>query len=140
MMELRRIEADYPELAIPDSPTQRVGGAIRDGVQKAAHSSAMLSLDNALDDAELRDFDRRACERAGAETLDYVGELKLDGVSMAVRYAGGRLVLALTRGDGEQGEVITPNARTLRRCRRPFHRRRWTWPVCRTISRYAARS
>ena len=67
MMELRRIEADYPELAIPDSPTQRVGGAIRDGVQKAAHSSAMLSLDNALDDAELRDFDRRACERAGAE-------------------------------------------------------------------------
>ena len=114
MIELRRIEADYPELAIPDSPTQRVGGAIRDGVQKAAHSSAMLSLDNALDDAELRDFDRRACERAGAETLDYVGELKLDGVSMAVRYAGGRLVLALTRGGGEQGEVITPNARTLR--------------------------
>ena len=114
MIELRRIEAKHPALVTPDSPSQRVGGAPREGVEKAAHSSAMLSLDNALDDAELRDFDRRACERAGAEMLDYVGELKLDGVSMAVRYAGGRLVLALTRGDGEQGEVITPNARTLR--------------------------
>ena len=114
MIELQGIEADHPALADPNSPTQRVGGKPREGVEKAAHSSAMLSLDNALDDADLRDFDRRACERTGAETLDYVGELKLDGVSMAVRYADGRLVLALTRGDGEQGEVITPNARTLR--------------------------
>ena len=73
----------------------------------------MLSLDNAFDEAELRDFDRRARELAEADELDYVGELKLDGVSMAVRYAGRRLDLALTRGDGETGEVITPNARTL---------------------------
>ena len=114
MIELRRIEAEQPALVTPDSPSQRVGGAPRDGVEKAAHSSVMLSLDNAFDDAELRDFDRRARELAEAEALDYVGELKLDGVSMAVRYAGGRLDLALTRGDGEQGEVITPNARTLR--------------------------
>ena len=114
MIELRRIEAEHPALVTPDSPSQRVGGAPREGVEKAAHSSVMLSLDNAFDDAELRDFDRRARELAEAETLDYVGELKLDGVSMAVRYAGGRLDLALTRGDGEQGEVITPNARTLR--------------------------
>ena len=114
MIELRRIEAEHPALVTPDSPSQRVGGAPREGVAKAAHSSVMLSLDNAFDDAELRDFDRRARELAEAETLDYVGELKLDGVSMAVRFAGGRLDLALTRGDGEQGEVITPNARTLR--------------------------
>ena len=114
MLELRRIEAEHPVLVTPDSPSQRVGGAPREGVEKAAHSAVMLSLDNAFDDDELRDFDRRARELAEAEALDYVGELKLDGVSMAVRYAGGRLDLALTRGDGAQGEVITPNARTLR--------------------------
>ena len=114
MRELERLEARFPELVTPDSPTQRVGGAPREGVEKAAHSSVMLSLDNAFDDAELRDFDRRARELAEAETLDYVGELKLDGASMAVRFASGRLDLALTRGDGVEGEVITPNARTLR--------------------------
>jgi len=113
MLELRRIEEEHPELMTPDSPSQRVGGAPREGVEKASHSSPMLSLDNALDDDDLRDFDRRSRELAEVETIEYVGELKLDGVSMAVRYTGGQLVLALTRGDGEQGEVITPNARTL---------------------------
>ena len=114
LRELQQLEVDHPELVTPDSPTQRVGGAPRNGVEKARHSSEMLSLDNAFDEAELRDFDRRARELADADELDYVGELKLDGVSMAVRYAGGRLDLALTRGNGETGEVITPNARTLR--------------------------
>ncbi len=114
LVELRRIEAEHPALVTPDSPTQRVGGAPREGVERAAHSSAMLSLDNALDDAELRDFDRRARELAEATELDYVGELKLDGVSLVVRFAAGRLALALTRGDGVRGEVVTPNARTLR--------------------------
>ena len=114
MRELQQWEARFPDLVTPDSPTRRVGGAPREGVEKAAHSSVMLSLENAFDDAELRDFDRRARELAGAETLDYVGELKLDGASMAVRFVSGRLDLALTRGDGVEGEVITPNARTLR--------------------------
>ncbi len=114
LRELQRIEAAHPALVVPDSPTQRVGGAPRDGVERAAHSSAMLSLDNALDEAELRDFDRRARELAEVDELDYVGELKLDGVSLAVRFAGGDLALALTRGDGVRGEVVTPNARTLR--------------------------
>lgn len=113
ILELRRIEEEHPELTTPDSPSQRVGGAPREGVEKASHSSPMLSLDNAFDDAELRDFDRRLRELAEMEGIEYVGELKLDGVSMAARYMGGQLVLALTRGDGEQGEVITPNARTL---------------------------
>ena len=114
MIELRGIEAEHPDLVTPDSPTQRVGGAPREDLEKAPHSSVMLSLDNAFDDDELRDFDRRARELADVETLDYVGELKLDGVSLVVRYAGGAPSLALTRGDGEQGEVVTPNARTLR--------------------------
>ncbi|MCY4028522.1 MAG: NAD-dependent DNA ligase LigA [Acidobacteria bacterium] len=114
LRELERLEAEHPDLVHPDSPSQRVGGAPRDGVEKAPHSSAMLSLENAFDDADLRDFDRRARDALCADVLDYVGELKLDGVSMAVRYRAGRIVLALTRGDGEHGEVITPNARTLR--------------------------
>ena len=136
LRELQGLEARFPDLVTPDSPSQRVGGTPREGVDKAAHSSAMLSLDNALDDGELVDFDRRARELAGQDVLDYVGELKLDGVSMAVRFgperdatggngkaqpgfpgdpgAASRLLLALTRGDGVEGEVITPNARTLR--------------------------
>ena len=114
LRELQRLEARHPRLITPDSPSQRVGGAPREGVEKARHSSAMLSLDNAFDDAELRDFDRRARALAEVEALDYVGELKLDGASMAARFAGGRMELALTRGDGVTGEVVTPNARTLR--------------------------
>ena len=137
LRELQKLEALHPQLVAPDSPSQRVGGTPREGVDKAAHSSIMLSLDNALDDGELVDFDRRARELAGLDVLGYVGELKLDGLSMAVRFrperdragddAGARLprlleerdadshlTLALTRGDGVTGEVITPNARTLR--------------------------
>lgn len=112
--ELAALEAAHPEFAHSDSPTQRVGGAPRAGVEKAPHSSGMLSLDNAFDDEALSGFDRRARELAGAAELDYVGELKIDGVSLVVRYAAGRMRLALTRGDGVQGEVVTPNARTLR--------------------------
>ena len=115
MRELLRIEERHPDLITPDSPSLRVGGgAPREGVERARHSSAMLSLDNAFDEAELRDFDRRACKLAEVDELDYVGELKLDGVSMVVRFVAGLLDLALTRGDGEHGEIVTPNARTLR--------------------------
>ena len=89
LRELQHLEGQHPALLTPDSPTQRVGGAPREGVDKASHSSAMLSLDNALDDAELVDFDRRARELAGLDILDYVGELKLDGLSMAVRFGPG---------------------------------------------------
>ncbi len=114
MRRLEGLEAEHPELADPDSPTQRVGGAPREGFQKAAHSSRMMSLDNAFNEDEVREFDRRARELADQEELDYVGELKLDGISMSVRYAAGRLDLALTRGDGVVGEVITENAKTIR--------------------------
>ena len=116
MRDLQEIERRFPGLVRPDSPTQRTGGAPREGVEKAAHSARLLSLDNAFDDAELRDFDRRAREllAVGESAVEYVGEFKFDGVSMAVRYSGRHLSLALTRGDGQQGEVITPNARTIR--------------------------
>ena len=114
MRELRDLEAQHPELLTPDSPTQRVGGKPREGFVKVAHSSPMLSLDNALDEGELRDFDRRVRELLrGAEFL-YVTELKLDGLSMAAHFRDGRFVQAVTRGDGVLGEEVTENARTIR--------------------------
>lgn len=113
MRELRDLETADPKLIVSDSPTQRVGGRPREGVEKANHSSALLSLDNAFDEAELREFDRKARDLLGADALDYVGELKFDGVSMAAHFEDGQLKLALTRGDGVQGEVVTPNARTI---------------------------
>src|SRR6202161_1765338 len=114
MRELRDLEARHPELLTPDSPTQRVGGKAREGVVKVAHSAPMLSLDNALDEGELRDFDRRVRELLrGAEFL-YVTELKLDGLSMAAHFRDGRFVQAVTRGDGVVGEEVTENARTIR--------------------------
>jgi DNA ligase (NAD+) len=114
LRELQKLEAAHPELVTPDSPTQRVGGAPRVGFTKLSHSSPMLSLDNALDEGELRDFDRRVRELLSGEPFEYIAELKLDGLSMAVHYGNGSLQLALTRGDGTTGEDVTPNARTIR--------------------------
>ena len=114
MQRLQALEKEHPELMTADSPTQRVGAPPREGFQRAAHSTQMMSLGNAFNDEELRDFDRRARELVDAEALDYVGELKLDGISMAARFSGGSLEIALTRGDGSEGEIITENARTIR--------------------------
>jgi DNA ligase (NAD+) len=114
MKRLEALESQHPELITPSSPSQRVGGAPREGVEKAPHSSPMMSLDNAFNEDEIRDFDRRACERLEVEALNYVGELKLDGLSLSARYAEGTFSLALTRGDGTTGEVVTNNARTIR--------------------------
>jgi len=114
VLRLRRLEAEHPEYVTPDSPTQRVGGKPREGFVKVRHSSPMLSLDNALNEGELRDFDRRVRELLGGEPYRYVAELKLDGLSMATRYENGLLVRAITRGDGLEGEDVTENARTIR--------------------------
>lgn len=114
MRELQAIEAAHPELVTPDSPTQRVGGKPREGFVKVRHSSAMLSLDNALDEGELRDFDRRVRDLLAGEAYRYVAEAKLDGLSMAARFEDGRFHLAITRGDGVEGEDVTDNARTIR--------------------------
>jgi DNA ligase (NAD+) len=114
MRELQRIEKAHPDLMTSDSPTQRVGGQPREGFTKIRHSAPMLSLDNALDEGELREFDRRVRELLAGESFNYVAELKLDGLSMAVHYADGLLRQALTRGDGAVGEDVTANARTIR--------------------------
>lgn len=114
MQELQGLETAHPELITLDSPTQRVGGAPRDGFRKVPHSVSMLSLDNALNEGELRDFDRRVRELLKGEPFEYVAELKLDGLSMAVRYQEEHFALAITRGDGSTGEDVTENARTIR--------------------------
>jgi DNA ligase (NAD+) len=114
MRELKALEDAHPELITPDSPTQRVGGKPREGFVKVAHSSPMLSLDNALGEEELRDFDRRVKAGLGSEDFAYVAELKLDGLSLAVQYENGRLKQAVTRGDGTVGEDVTENAKTIR--------------------------
>ena len=114
MRELQALEEAHPELVTDDSPTQRVGGKPREGFVKVAHSSPMLSLDNALNEGELRDFDGRVRGLLGGEEFEYVAELKLDGLSLAVHYRDGKFAQALTRGDGSTGEDVTENARTIR--------------------------
>ena len=115
MRELQALEAKHPELASPDSPTQRVGGRPREGFVKIRHSAQMLSLDNALNEGELRDFDRRVHELLGPGTEPaYIAELKMDGLSMVAHYRDGVFVQAVTRGDGLVGEDVTENARTIR--------------------------
>jgi DNA ligase (NAD+) len=114
MNELKRIEAEHPELITPDSPTQRVGGKPREGFVKAKHSSPMLSLDNAYSEEELRDWEQRVHELSGRTDLEYICELKLDGMSLALVYRDGRLERGITRGDGNVGEDVTLNVRTVR--------------------------
>jgi DNA ligase (NAD+) len=113
MRELQSLEEAHPELVTSDSPTQRVGGQPRAGFQTAAHSSAMLSLDNALNEGELVAFDKRVRDLLQGAPYDYVAELKLDGLSLALRYRDGSLQSAITRGNGREGEVVTENARTI---------------------------
>jgi DNA ligase (NAD+) len=119
MNELKAIEAEHPELVTPDSPTQRVMGRAAEGFQKVPHSRPMLSLDNAYNEQELRDWDRRVRELAGSLPVRYVAELKMDGLSLALHYEVGadgeaRLQRGLTRGDGQIGEDVTTNVRTIR--------------------------
>jgi DNA ligase (NAD+) len=108
MRRLSDLEKAHPELLTPDSPTQRVGGKPRAGFVKVSHSTQMLSLDNALNEEELRDFLNRIGD------VRYVTELKLDGLSMAAHYRGKQFAQAVTRGDGQVGEDVTENARTIR--------------------------
>src|SRR5579872_1897831 len=114
MNELKALEAENPKLITPDSPTQRVGGTPREGVVKVAHSSPMLSLDNTYNVEDLRNWERRVHELSGRKDIDYVCELKLDGMSLALRYEDGHLVHGITRGDGSVGEDVTLNVRTVR--------------------------
>jgi DNA ligase (NAD+) len=119
MNELKRLEAEHPELHSADSPTQRVGGKPAEGLKKVRHSRPMLSLDNAYSAEELADWDRRVRELADGLPVEYTAELKLDGLSVALRYApadggGATLAAGVTRGDGQTGEDVTSNIRTIR--------------------------
>ncbi len=114
MQKLKDLEADDPSLITPDSPTQRVGGKPREGFVKVPHSSPMLSLDNTYNEDELRDWERRVHELSGQSEVDYVCELKLDGMSLALIYEDGKLARGVTRGDGSVGEDVTLNVRTVR--------------------------
>ncbi|HVA71768.1 MAG TPA: NAD-dependent DNA ligase LigA [Candidatus Limnocylindrales bacterium] len=114
MNRLKALEAEHPGIVTPESPTQRVGGTPREGFQTYRHTRPMMSLDNAYTFDELRDFDRRVRELAGRETVEYVTEHKFDGLSLALIYEDGALVRGVTRGDGQTGEDVTPNVKTIR--------------------------
>jgi DNA ligase (NAD+) len=114
MQQLKQLETEHPDLITSDSPTQRVGGKPREGFVKVPHSSPMLSLDNTYSEEELRGWERRVHELSGRSDVDYVCELKLDGMSLALIYEKGKLVRGVTRGDGSVGEDVTLNVRTVR--------------------------
>ena len=114
MQQLKDLEIENPLLVTPDSPTQRVGGKPREGFVKVRHSTPMLSLDNTYSEEELRGWERRVHELTGRSDVDYVCELKLDGMSLALIYEDGKLSRGVTRGDGSVGEDVTLNVRTVR--------------------------
>ena len=112
--DLQKLEAAHPELITPDSPTQRVGGRPAEGFPEVVHTRQMLSLDNSYNIDELRAFDERCRRLAEGRPLEYVAELKIDGLSLSLQYENGVLARGVTRGDGRIGEDVTQNARTIR--------------------------
>src|SRR6476659_94656 len=114
LRELQALERDHPDLVTPDSPTQRVGGRAAAGFATVEHATAMLSLDNVYNEEELRAFDERVRKGIDGTQAAYVAELKIDGLSIALTYENGSLVRGATRGDGERGEDVTANVRTIR--------------------------
>lgn len=111
--ELVALEAEHPEFVTPDSPTQRVGGEVLDQFQKVTHTNPMLSLSNAFSKEDLEEFDARL-RKLTNRAIEYVCELKIDGLSIALTYQNGQLVLGATRGDGTTGEDVTGNVRTIK--------------------------
>jgi DNA ligase (NAD+) len=114
MVKLRELEDQYPDLLTPDSPTQRVGGAPREGFTSVRHKTPMVSLDNAFSFETLGEFDRRVQELTGRKKVDYLVEHKFDGLSLSLLYEKGKLLRGVTRGDGTTGEDVTPNVKTIR--------------------------
>lgn len=114
MRELRDLEAQYPDLVTPDSPTQRVGIAPAEAFAAVRHRQAMLSLDNVFSDEELQAWGARVERTLGGREVDFVCELKIDGAAVSLTYEDGRFVRGATRGDGEQGEDVTANLRTIK--------------------------
>jgi DNA ligase (NAD+) len=113
LRELQTLESKYPQLISSDSPTRRVGAAPVKEFGEVRHEVRMLSLDNSFTDEELADFDRRVRERLGEDEIEYAAEPKLDGLAVSLLYQDGQLLRAATRGDGESGEDVTENVRTM---------------------------
>jgi DNA ligase (NAD+) len=111
--ELKQIEAKHPELVTTDSPTQRVGGQPIAGFETVRHRQPMLSIDNTYSADELREFDRRLRRMLPGEAITYIVELKIDGVAISLTYEDGRFTVGATRGDGERGDDVTHNLRTI---------------------------
>src|SRR5438309_7733824 len=111
--ELVELETEYPELVTPDSPTQRVGGPPSDAFAKVTHRVPMLSLNNAFERDQVREFDRRVRRTLGEVEIEYVTELKIDGLAMSLLYEDGRYAVGATRGDGYVGEDVTANVKTI---------------------------
>jgi DNA ligase (NAD+) len=114
LKELQDIEAQHPELRTPDSPTQRVGGKPIEGFREVVHREPMLSIDNTYNAEELREFDKRVRKALRGEPVTYVVELKIDGVAISLTYENGLFTLGATRGDGDRGDDVTHNLRTVR--------------------------
>jgi DNA ligase (NAD+) len=114
LARLIEIESEHPELVTTDSPTQRVGGRPAEGFEEYVHRRPMLSLDNSYNIEDLRAFDERCRKLADGRPFEYVAELKIDGLSVAIHYEKGLLVRGVTRGDGRRGEDVTQNVRTIR--------------------------
>src|SRR4051812_31107772 len=114
LKRLAGLEAKHPELADPNSPTVRVGGAPIAGFPPVTHQPRMMSIDNVYSLEELRQWDDRVKRGLGMESVEYEAELKIDGVSISLLYEKGELVRAATRGDGTTGDDVTPNVRTVR--------------------------
>jgi DNA ligase (NAD+) len=127
MRELQDLEARFPELVTPESPTQRVGAQPLEGFAEAEHQVPMLSLENAFDESKMRAFDRRVRERLGRDRIRYLGEPKLDGLAISLTYETGLLRRAATRGDGQHGEDVTAQVRTIRSV--PLRLQGEGWPI-----------
>jgi DNA ligase (NAD+) len=114
LSRLNKLEQENPSLLSPDSPTQRVGGDITEKFEKVAHSSPMLSLSNSYNKEDIQEWAERAVKLTGNEELEYTLELKYDGVAISLHYEQGQLIKAVTRGDGNTGEDVTTNVRTIK--------------------------
>ena len=125
MRELESLESGYPELITADSPTQRVSGTPMDGFVTVQHRVPMLSLGNAFSDEEVTDFHRRVVQGLERDVITFTVEPKLDGVAISLTYVGGLLTTAATRGDGDRGEDVTANVRTIRAVPLKLHGEDW---------------
>ena len=113
MNELQMLEVDFPDLKFKNSPTQRVGGQVLSEFKKIPHKRLMLSLGNVYNEDDVRDFDRKVRQALGKSVVDYVGEVKIDGLGMSLVYDKGELQYCVTRGDGVMGEDVTQNVITI---------------------------